>query len=590
MATPSADAALVLDGAADERSLALRQQRLDELNGASLRALAGEVDLHYRGARLFQGEHWLKPRAPHLQVAEQSPDLADPLTRRALADALAQQLRHTDSVLHQQLAPKPLVERLIFDLLEQLRAESQVPPWQPGVIHNLRRRFERWSWQFMQSGHCETAAGLFVFAISQIAWTRISGHLLDQDAADLIESTRADLTPVIGIALAGLRRDRDDQRAFAQHALSIAAEMARRIRDASPAPDERQEQEIDATLRAAFSIELDIEQESEESLPDSATGLSKSFEASGQQYRIFSTQYDREDAITDLVRPAQLKDFRARLDPLLEGQQLHLKRLARQLQLVLARPEQEGWNFGEEEGLIDGRRLSLLLSTPGERRLFRQPRQVLRNDTVFSILLDCSGSMKAHVDTIAPLVDMLSRALEMAGGRSEVLGFTTAAWSGGRARKQWLAQGQPALPGRLNERQHLVFKSAETPWRHARNSIAGLFKSDLFREGLDGEAVEWACSRLIGCEAQRRLLLVISDGCPMDSATTQANDAWYLDNHLKQVVARQERLGAVQIMGLGVGLDLGVYYRHCLGIDARRRIDMRMLDDLVALIARRHHR
>jgi cobaltochelatase CobT len=183
------------------------------------------------------------------------------------------------------------------------------------------------------------------------------------------------------------------------------------------------------------------------------------------------------------------------------------------------------------------------------------------------------------------LVDVLARALEQAGVSSEILGFTTGAWNGGRAQRDWIRAGRPAHPGRLNERCHLVFKAAETPWRRARPAIAALLKGDLFREGFDGEAVDWACARLFARPEERKLLLVISDGSPMDGATLLANDAHYLDHHLRDVVARHEQARGVQIAGVGVGLDLSPYYSRSHVLDLGASTGNQIFREITALIA-----
>lgn len=196
--------------------------------------------------------------------------------------------------------------------------------------------------------------------------------------------------------------------------------------------------------------------------------------------------------------------------------------------------------------------------------------------------------MKTHVRVISVLVDVLGRALDMAGVAVEILGFTTAAWNGGRARKDWQRAGQPEFPGRLNEALHLVFKSSWEPWRRGRQGVAALRRPDLFREGIDGEAVEWACQRLNQLPTQRRILLVVSDGCPMDTSTNQCNDEHYLDQHLKQVLASHERSGDVEICGLGVGLDLGVFYRRRLALDLAGAVDDLVLQTVAELLVVRH--
>jgi cobaltochelatase CobT len=195
--------------------------------------------------------------------------------------------------------------------------------------------------------------------------------------------------------------------------------------------------------------------------------------------------------------------------------------------------------------------------------------------------------MKEHAESVAMLVDVLARALEQAGIASEILGFTTGAWNGGRAQRDWLRAGKSAHPGRLNERCHLVFKSADTPWRRARPAIAALLKGDLFREGFDGEAVDWACARLFARTEARKRLLVISDGSPMDSATNLANDAHYLDHHLNDVVARHEQAGRVEIAGIGVGLDLSPYYSRSHVLDLAVSSGNQIFREITALIAGR---
>jgi cobaltochelatase CobT len=207
-----------------------------------------------------------------------------------------------------------------------------------------------------------------------------------------------------------------------------------------------------------------------------------------------------------------------------------------------------------------------------------------------SFLVDCSGSMKEHAGTLAVLLDVFARAFEMAGVPIEVLGFTTGAWNGGRALRAWKQAGRPAHPGRLNERLHLVFKAFDTPWRRARPALAALLKEDLFREGVDGEAVDWASLRLGTRDERRKVLLVVSDGSPMDTATALANDAHYLDQHLRDVVACLEDSGAIEIIGLGVGLDLSPFYSRSHVLDLGGAIGRAMFGEVVELLAGRHRR
>jgi cobaltochelatase CobT len=570
------------------RQATLRAEQREALCAAAVRALTGDAALHYREGRLCRDLRPLPLHAPHLRTDPQEDDFA---SLRGAADGAALRLMHSDAALHGQLCPTDPVERLVFELLEQLRCETQTPPGMPGLVQNLRDRFEAWSRAFYRSGLAEDHLGILLYTVAQIAWSRLTGWPVLEQTEGLIEATRAAIVPVLGVSLAGLRRHRAEQDAFAVHALELArlvADMMRAARgDAlNDAQDDPQASD-GKTPRTAFSLWFDVEDDEYKDMAVALTGQSRVLEASEQGYRAYTTRYDRELFAGTLVRKAVLSEFRERLDERVAAQGINVARLAHALKLALAIPQRDGWSFGEEHGRIDGRRLAQLVSSPAERRLFRLERNTLMADCVVGFLIDCSGSMKAHIEPVATMVDILTRALDQAGVTTEVLGFTTGAWNGGRARLDWLAQGRPPHPGRLNELSHLVFKDAARNWRRARADIAALFRAELFREGVDGEALDWACGRLLARPEARRMLIVISDGSPMDSATGQANDAFYLDNHLKAVVARHDALNDVEVLGLGVGLDLSPYYRRCLAVDLSVPPDMKLFAQIVGWISAR---
>ncbi|MEO9102149.1 MAG: cobalt chelatase, partial [Burkholderiaceae bacterium] len=374
------------------------------------------------------------------------------------------------------------------------------------------------------------------------------------------------------------------------HALAIAHTVAELV---ASRDDERGDDE-DASGRdddgPGFSLLMDFDADVEDTIATPETGTSRTLDDAAGGYRIFTTAYDREHAAGSLVRVELLREYRERLDAKIAAQGINRTRLTRELRGLLAQPVQEGFDSAQEEGRIDGARLAQLITSPTETRLFRSERHELQADCVVGVLIDCSGSMKQHIEAVAVIVDVLSRSLEQAGVPNEILGYTTGAWNGGRTMRDWKRAGRPKHPGRLNETAHLIFKDADTPWRRARPDIAALFKADLFREGVDGEAVQWAAQRLLARDEARRILIVISDGSPMDSATELANDAFYLDNHLQQVVADLEQQRTVEIVGVGVGLDLSPYYNRCLAIDLSQGLDNALFRDLVALIGGRHRR
>lgn len=580
----------------EAQAAAKAQQRIEELCAAALRALSGEPDLHFRGRRLHRGRRPLPLFAPHLHPKLDEDDFD---SFRGAADGLALRLRLSDAATQQgaqqQLRPHDPVARLVFEMLEQFRVESQVDAAMPGVKHNLRYRFEAWLMAFHGSGLTATDRGLLLFTVAQICRSRVTLEPPLEHTEDMMEATRNGLAPRIGHALAGLRRERASQTGYAPHALSIAHEVSDMFAsldedDGSAALTPAQDDEDESSERAAFGLVMDVDTRFEGSISSIDVGRSAALDASHSGYQIFTTAYDQEHLAASLVRPAQLQEQREQLDRRIAAQGVHITRLARDLKALLAEPAVDGWDSAQEEGLIDGRRLAQLVAAPTERRLFRTPHTLPQADCVLGFLIDCSGSMREHIESVAMIVDVMARALELAGVTSEVLGFTTGAWHGGRAQRDWFAAGRPPQPGRLNEACHLIFKAADTPWRRARPGLAALLKPDLFKEGIDGEAVDWACARLQRRDEKHKLLVVVSDGCPMDGATNLANDAQYLDQHLKEVVARHEQAGAVQVFGLGVGLDLSPYYSRAQAIDLAVVTGHAVFRDLIELLALRRWR
>ncbi len=558
------------------------QQRMEELCAAAIRALSGETDLHFRARRLHRGRRALPLFAPHLYPSLDTDDFG---SFRGAADGLALRLLNSDAALHRSLCPADPVERLVFDLLEQIRVEAFTPAEMPGIAHNLRHRFEAWSLAFHHSGLTDSARGILLYTVAQICRARATGERVLEATEDLMEATRGALGPLLGHDLAGLRRTRSAQAAYAVHALNIAravAEMLRSTGDEETAPLTDSD---DDNMRAAFSLVIETDSELAEQVETAASGRSHALDAAEDGYRVFTTAHDREYLAATMVRPELLKEFRTRLDARIAGQGVNIARLARELRALLAVPTRDGWDGDQDEGYIDGRRLALLVASPTERRLFRIEQIAPTANCVLSFLIDCSGSMRKHIESVAMLVDVFVRALEQAGVATEVLGFTTGAWNGGLAQRDWVRAGRPQHPGRLNEVCHMVFKDAETRWQRARPDIAALLKGDLFREGIDGEAVLWACQRLAGRVEDRKLLLVISDGSPMDSATNLANDAHYLDHHLRDVVQSVDSTGQIEILGVGVGLDLSPYYSRSHVLDLAGSTGNQVFRELIDLIA-----
>ena len=567
-----------------------RQQQAEELCAASIRALTGYNRIRYRGHRLEMNGQRIPIGAPHLKV---DADEDDTIGLRGAADGVAMRLLHSDLALHQQLMPKTRVAQTLFEILEQIRVEQLAGNAHPGVQSNLDYRFAQWINRYQQSKMMENQIGFLIYTVIQMVWSRLSGNPPSTITEDLIESERARLAPLIGTHLLGLRKNTQNQTAFAEHALSIAHivdGITQSIKQAYK-EDTNQESDDDDLLDTNLWVDLDdelAELNNAGAIP--AIRTAKQLADQLSTYRTFNSDHDKLYNITQLVRDEQLKEYREQLDRRIRHQGINIPRLARKLTRLLAQTHRNGWNFAQEEGQLDATRLPQLIATPSERRIFRQERQQPHTACQVSFLIDNSGSMKAHIESIALLVDSLCHALDQAGARTEVLGFTTNTWNGGKPHMEWMSKGRPKNPGRLNELCHIIYKTAEQSWRKSRPMIAGMFKPSLFREAVDGESLLWAAQRLNQIDAERKILIVISDGCPMDGATYRTNPADYLDQHLQQVAALIESQGDIELYALGVGLDLSNFYQRNLALDLSHSLDNATFDEVLQLLSKTRKR
>ena len=540
---------------------AVRRRGAERRGAAVVRAVGERVDADLRGGALRLGSRRVGLASPHLAA-----DLGEvPADRaRGVADSLGLLVRHSDLELHRALAPTEPLERVVFDLLEQLRCESLRPASWSGMDRNLDAAFAGWSDDCLAQRIAESGVGLLVFTVTHMARGRLLRPLTTEIIDDITEAQRFTLAPIIGEDLAALRLTRHDQRAFAFHARAIAEAVALVAGDAGLAASGRDGDRVRLLLSEWDDDESGI------GMVVGAGGGGDRFADLDRlgDYHVFTRGFDREVTGPDLVPAARLPALRADLDRHRRAQSVSAARIAQRLVRLLARPAEDGWTIAEEDGEIDPARLSMIVTDPVEHRIFRQARLRPLADVAVTFLVDTSGSMKRQrYEAAAVLVDTFAQALDLAGASVEVLGFTTLTWAGGDARKAWKAAGSPDAPGRLADVEHIVYKDADTSWRRSRRSLAAMLSVHHYREGIDGEALVWAYRRLAAREASRRLLVLVSDGAPMETASAAANREGFLDDHLAAVAAAIDARHDVELGALTLDADLSGVFGRSRSID-----------------------
>ncbi len=564
---------------------AVRRRRRERHAAAVVRAISGEPTAELRARRLRVNGEFVATASPHLAV-----DLAgaDRAVARGVSDGLGLMLRHSDPQLHRQLAPSTPLERVIFDLAEQVRCEALAPPELAGLRRNLAAGFDDWVGRMQASRVTDTGVGMLILTVAHMLRTRLMRSINDPIVDDLIETTRGNLAPLIGAALAELRAVLDDQEAFAFHAREIAEAVALVAGDSTVAPESASAIERAKVLLAGWDVQDPEVHDIGDAMVGGGVGRGDAEVLLRElgDYHVFTREFDREVGGGDLVPLVRRIALRETLDDHRRAQSVSAPRLAQRLRRQLARPTVDGWTFAEEDGQLDGSRLSQLVTDPTNHRVFRRERMRPTADVCVTFLVDTSGSMKVQrYEEMAVMLDTFAQALDLAGASCEVLGFTTAAWNGGKAMKAWRRSGAPLEPGRLNDVQHIVYTDADTTWRRSRRSLAAMLSTYHYREGVDGEALIWAYERLQVRTEARKLLIVISDGSPMDAATANNNRDGFLDDHVHAVAAAIEQRGDVELGAIGLEGDVASVFRRSVALDLSATLSFGTYDVLDALFS-----
>jgi cobaltochelatase CobT len=540
---------------------------------------------------------------------------------RGHADAAALAVACHDPALHAALAPPGGEAREVFEAIEQARVEAIGARRMQGVAANLAARMEQRYERTRLAQATERSEAPLPDALALLIREKLTGQTPPVKARAVVNLWRQ---WVEGRARSVLDRMPDlllDQEAFGRLARELLAALnladqldhgseeksAEETEDDANAADAEQDQS-EGKQRAELSADSREEEvSSEQALDDSDDALADLLDRADQSkqprrsqpwrpnlsvldnpeafgYKVFTSAYDEIVNAEELCDVDELDRLRAFLDKQLQALHGAVARLANRLQRRLLAQQNRGWDFDLDEGMIDAARLARVIVDPMHPLTFKQERDMQFRDTVVTLLLDNSGSMRGRPIMVAACcADILARTLERCGVKVEILGFTTRAWKGGHAREAWLNALKPPLPGRLNDLRHIVYKSADAPWRRSRRNLGLMMREGLLKENIDGEALAWAHSRLIARPEQRRILMMISDGAPVDDSTLSVNSGSYLERHLRQVIDEIETRSSVELLAIGIGHDVTRYYRRAVTVTDAEELAGVMTEKLAEL-------
>lgn len=560
---------------------------------ACARAVSGDDSLQVNFERSHSSVEIGGNRLQDIDVGLSASELA---VTRGQTDALALWRAHHDNLVHQRAAPNDATARLVFDRVEQARVEAVGSRNLDGVAANLEDSHSARIAQLDQKNQ----SSLLAEALGVLMRQKLSGREPSQAGEALVVSQAASLDRIPDELIERLTASRDDQRLFASQmrdllvAMDLIPEFDPNAEAGDQTADETEPEESDNNDADGESADSDAsddvladdeaEQESESSEaadndadgdegdPTESPGASVEIPgaerfAQTPHYKIFTTQFDETVKPLDICDIGELTRLRERLDEHVGDLQSSVGRFANRLQRRLLAYQNRSWDFDLEEGVLDTARLTRVVTDPMQPLSFKREQDAQFRDTVVTLLLDNSGSMHGRsIVVAAACADVLANTLERCGVGVEILGFTTRAWKGGQSRTQWVAAGHPANPGRLNDLRHIIYKSADTPWRRGRSNLGLMLRKGLLKENIDGEALLWAYQRLVSRQEKRKILMMISDGAPIDDSTLSANPGKFLERHLREVIAIVESDPAVELTAIGIGHDVTQYYKRAATI------------------------
>ncbi|MEA2840878.1 MAG: cobaltochelatase CobT [Methylobacteriaceae bacterium] len=543
---------------------------------------------------------------------------------RGHADAMALRLACHDNEVHRRLVPQGSAARSVFDAVEQARVEAIGARRMEGVASNLSAMLDDRYHRSNLGDVTDRSDAPLEDAVAMMVRERLTGSAPPKDARKVVDLWRSWIEERAGADLDQLSRSVENQRDFGKlvHKLLASLDMADESssdsdeseEDGDDRPDDSDSEQDGEGEQDHAGEPIQMEKaESEQSMeegaseaadapagefPDETEGADAedsaegqrpplgSNEARGPEYKAFTKRFDEVIHAEDLCEPEELERLRAYLDKQLQNLSSVVARLANRLQRRLMAQQNRSWEFDLEEGMLDPARLSRIVIDPQQPLSFKRERDMDFRDTVVTLLLDNSGSMRGRPITVAATcADILARTLERCGVKVVILGFTTRAWKGGQSRESWLQAGKPPAPGRLNDLRHIIYKSADAPWRRARKNLGLMMREGLLKENIDGEALDWAHKRLLGRSEQRRILMMISDGAPVDDSTLSVNPGNYLERHLRGIIEDIETRSPIELIAIGIGHDVTRYYRRAVTIVDAEELGGAMTEKLAELFS-----
>jgi cobaltochelatase CobT len=547
------------------------------------------------------------------------------LIARGTADAFALRHKFHDAKVSARYMPQGQMAQDLYTAMEHARVEAVGARHMPGTAGNIDAKIGN---EAIRKGYDqirEAAEAPLATAAGYLIRHLATGRDLPKGAANVMDLWRGFIEENAGGTLEGLQDTLEDQAAFAKFARQIISDMGFGDQlgddpddigdeedeansgdedenepdstgqddgdedETEGTPEQSQEEQQDA---AEAQVSMDDSAESEKAeeadMPEGEAPMEppapQPISDADPNYVSYSTDHDEEIGAEDLAEPAELERLRAYLDQQLEPLKGAVSRLANKLQRRLQAQQNRSWSFDQEEGILDAGRLARIVANPTTPLSFKVEQDTEFRDTCVTLLLDNSGSMRGRPISIAAIcADVLARTLERCQVKVEILGFTTKAWKGGLSREEWLTEGRSQQPGRLNDLRHIIYKRADAPWRRSRDNLGLMMKEGLLKENIDGEALEWAHRRMVSRPEARKVLMVISDGAPVDDSTLSVNPANYLEKHLRDVIAMVEKRKAVELIAIGIGHDVTRYYDKAVTITDVEQLAGAMTEQLAGL-------